>query len=37
MNCKQNKIWIDKGNEFYNRSKKSRYNIMIYSDSFDTQ
>ena len=22
-NCKPNKIWVDKGSEFYNRSKKS--------------
>ena len=22
-NCKPNKIWVDKGNEFYNRSMKS--------------
>ena len=21
-NCKRNKIWVDKGSEFYNRSKK---------------
>ena len=22
-NCKSNKIWVDKGSEFYNRSMKS--------------
>ena len=21
-NCKRNKIWVDKGSEFYNRSKR---------------
>ena len=33
FNCKPKKIWIDKGSEFYNRSKKSRlekYNIDMY-------
>ena len=33
-NCKPNKMWIDKGSEFYNRSMKSWLqdnNIEIYS------
>ena len=33
-NCKPNKIWLDKGNEFYNRSMKSRLrknDIEMYS------
>ena len=33
-NCKPNKIWVDKGSEFYNRSTKSSFednNIEMYS------
>ena len=33
-NCKPNKIWVDKGSEFYNRSMKSLLqdnNIEVYS------
>ena len=32
--CKPNKIWVDKGSEFYSRSMKSwlqDYNIEMYS------
>ena len=33
-NCKPNKIWVDKGSKFYNRSMKSwleKSDIEIYS------
>ena len=33
-NCKPNKIWVDKGSEFYNRSIKSpleKHGIEMYS------
>ena len=33
-NCKPNKVWVDKGSEFYNRSMKSfsqNNNIKMYS------
>ena len=32
--CKPNQIWVDKGSDFYNRSRKSwsqDHNIKIYS------
>ena len=32
--CKPNKIWVNKGSEFYNKSMKSRlqdYDIEMYS------
>ena len=33
-NCKPNKIWVDKGSEFSNRSIKSWYRIKWYRKVF---
>ena len=35
-NCKPNKIWVDKGSEFYNRSMKSWLEKKCYRNVFNS-